>query len=174
MKWIILIVLFVFCVSCFVFLWASTQTVERASTQTAERASVPEEECCLKPVYEDTGIEVEGKYLCRLQNYMGLFVDDPNQCHEDESIDVGILVTLAPVNKIIGEIGDTNMDGDCDKEDVPGFIDCLNGISNPEFNCFCTFDYNDDLKIDLRDYQQFQLAFGSGNTSWREETYGSN
>lgn len=177
MKWAILF-LFVCYIGLFLLIRGSlvkkpSEILERSNVDPELLAvSMSEEECCLKPVYEDN--TPEGKHLCILQRYIAVFVDEPNECNDDGSVTVGTSVTFTTVNKIIGKIGDVNMDGDCNEDDVLGFIDCFQQIYSPEFNCFCTFDYDDDGDIDLRDFSKFQLAFGSGNTYWKEEMYGTN
>lgn len=179
MKWSYLFLVAVLLLSVF-YIFGIPTSIEVSNSEIADSkplsseasgSKVASSECCLKPVYEDHA--QEGKYLCSLQGYIGVFVDESSGCNNG-LVYVGTMVTLATVNKIVGGIGDANMDGDCNEEDVPGFINCLQGITSPDFDCLCTFDYDDDGDIDIKDYGKFQLAFGTGNTRWREETYGTN
>ncbi len=118
--------------------------------------------CCPKPIADAVPA---GMHLCVLQGYIGLFVADPDECR-DGAIQVGTLVTFARVNKIVGGIGDANMDGDCNADDLAAIVSC---VESPEPDCVCTFDYDGDNDVDLRDFQGFQVAFGTGNSRWKAE-----
>lgn len=107
-------------------------------------------------------------YLCKVGTYIALYVEDPDNC-TNGAIVLGTEITLAPLNKIVGELGDSNYDGNCNEQDVPDFLNCFQGIQSPDFNCFCAFDWDRDNDIDLYDYSFFQRAIGTGNTYWAQE-----
>ena len=97
------------------------------------------------------------------QGYIGLFTDSPEACNGG-SVAPGTEVTLAVINRIRGGIGDSNSDGDCDIGDYIEFVGCMESM---DCDCLCPFDYDGDRAIDLRDFQGFQVAFGTGNTRWK-------
>ncbi len=142
----------------------ATKTMDEGPRDTAPAQSTPcAPPCCLR--YRDRA--PADKHLCRMTNYIGLFTDTPEEC-DDGAIMVGTRVTVAVVNKIRGEIGDSNMDADVDIGDFIDFVACLESTVPDTYpwGCLCPFDYDYDRDVDLADFAGFQVAHGSGNILW--------
>lgn len=124
---------------------------------------------CDTPAFPDHSdwAEEQGLHLCDVQGYIAVYVQTPEDC-AGRAVIVGKEVILTVVNKITGMIGDSNGDGNCNRSDILDFYNCFNGIESPDFNCFCSFDWDHDDDIDLKDMAAFQRAIGTGNTYWAQ------
>lgn len=128
---------------------------------------------CCPPVFEDYLDDAAGLYLCGVGNYIGMYVANEEDCLMDSTINIETEVNFFILNRIVGRIGDSNKDGNCDLTDVIDFVDCWSSLDNT-LECICPFDWNEDDSIDLRDSAHLQLAMGSGITSYWNSVHGSN
>jgi hypothetical protein len=112
-------------------------------------------------------LDLGGKYLCKLDGYIGQFSETDEDCNSNGTAEPGSIVTLAAFNAIVNKKGDANRDGDCDDDDFPYFNACFgeDGEAASEA-CASAFDYDSDGDVDQADFIMFQESLFSGNSYW--------
>jgi len=142
------------------------KTVKIKTAETAETAETIKTACCSNFFFPDIIVD---KYLCGVQGYMATYVNEVKDCLGRNNVPVNTEITFALINKIKeGGIGDADMDGNCNFNDIKPFLDCIKGVGS-YFTCNCIFDWNNDSEINLSDYAVLQRVIGSGNSYWEAE-----
>lgn len=148
--------------------------------------------------YDVSGVDatIAGKTLCKLQGYIGVFVDDPSNCKNgvivgsSTSCDqaacsactqncdtapecVGcVKVTMAILNKLALGKGDATGDGQEDIDDYLYYHECYSGENvSATMPCVNVFDWDDDGDVDVDDYANFVFSYDSGNKNWAIATF---
>ncbi|MHA2279777.1 MAG: hypothetical protein ACXAC5_02620 [Promethearchaeota archaeon] len=137
---------------------------------------------------------VVGKTLCSLQGYLGVFVDNPQNCQDgsvrasssycnqevcsacttdcDTACAGCTRITLAYFNNITLSLGDGNKDGDTDVDDYLYYHECYSGSSvAATVPCQNVFDYDNNTDVDIHDFDLFVQSYNTGNTDWAIENH---
>lgn len=131
---------------------------------------------------------IAGKTLCSIQGYIGVFVDDPNNCIDGnvrgslpdcdqeacgactadcETVCEGCtLISLAPINKVTLGMGDANADGQENLDDYLFYHECYSGPIAATIPCQNVFDFDGDADVDTADFDLFVGSYNSGNAEW--------